>query len=144
MSNDNAAYFMRVNPYQGDSKKVVFVCSGGILRSATAAHWAAEHLRWNTRSAGIYEEAIPHVTRNLLVWAERIYCMERYHADYISTRFNKEFDDKIKILNVKDKYRYMEYDLTNYLREYFDFGEGRYDVYDQGPTTGRVDGNTTG
>ena len=40
------------NPYQGKDKKVLFVCSMGILRSATAARIYAN--RFNTRCAGTY------------------------------------------------------------------------------------------
>ena len=38
------------NPYQGSDTKVLFVCSAGILRSATAARIYAK--KYNTRAAG--------------------------------------------------------------------------------------------
>lgn len=38
------------NPYQGKDKKVLFVCSAGILRSATAARIYGR--KYNTRCAG--------------------------------------------------------------------------------------------
>ena len=37
------------NPYQGNDKKVVFICSMGILRSATAARIYGR--KYNTRTA---------------------------------------------------------------------------------------------
>jgi hypothetical protein len=42
------------NKYQGKYKRVLAVCSGGLLRSPTIAHTlAAEPYNYNTRSVGI-------------------------------------------------------------------------------------------
>ena len=58
------------NPFQGKDKKVVFVCSMGILRSATAARLYGH--KYNTRSAGTHGEALIQLSPNLLGWADEI------------------------------------------------------------------------
>ena len=44
------------NPYQGTDKKLLFVCSAGLLRSATAANLFAKK-GYNTRGCGSAEYA---------------------------------------------------------------------------------------
>ena len=90
---------------QGAFKRALFVCSGGMLRSATSAHWAHRNLNWNTRSCGTMDAALPPVHANLLQWAEEIYCMEQHHADHIKKHWPWA-ESKIKILNVPDIFSY--------------------------------------
>jgi len=58
------------NPYQGQDKRVVFVCSAGILRSATAARMYAN--KYNTRAAGSEEYALIPLTNDLVLWANEL------------------------------------------------------------------------
>jgi predicted protein tyrosine phosphatase len=111
-SLETAAYMMKMNPYQGEARKVLFVCSGGILRSPTCARVTASEYGWNTRSAGMYEEAIPHVSENLLIWADKVYALERVHANWLSARWKKKYDDKIEVLGIPDNYQYMDPELV--------------------------------
>jgi predicted protein tyrosine phosphatase len=99
------------NPYQGAAKRVLFVCAGGILRSATAAHWAAQHKGWNTRSCGIYSDAIPPVHENLLEWAQQIFVMESMHKDVIVGAFGEKHGEKIVVLSIPDVYAYRDAQL---------------------------------
>ena len=39
------------NPYQGDRRRILFVCSAGLLRSPTGAHVGSVR-GYNTRAAG--------------------------------------------------------------------------------------------
>lgn len=90
---------------QGNYKRVLFVCSGGMLRSATAAQWASHAKGWNTRNCGTMDAALPPMHRNLAQWAEKIYCMENHHAE----DFKYEFPwaaDKVEVLNIPDKFHY--------------------------------------
>jgi predicted protein tyrosine phosphatase len=110
-------YMLAKSPSQGPFKRVLFICSGGILRAPTAAHWAAEHKNWNTRSAGTLRDAVPTVCQTLLEWAQRIYCMEPKHAAAISERFDGAFDSKIKILDVPDDFSYRQAALRRLIEE---------------------------
>lgn len=115
------------NPYQGEYKRVLFVCSAGLLRSATAAHtFSAEPYNWNTRTAGIgIEYALNPVTVALLHWADRVYCMEKEHYDDILRIFDdvaedlldRRGDDFIQILNVPDNFPYRDPELVQRLKD---------------------------
>src|SRR5258708_38492383 len=72
---------------QGSHKRALFVCSGGMLRSATSAHFMAALGDWNTRNAGTMHSALPPVHPNLVEWAEVIYCMEDEHAQFVANEF---------------------------------------------------------
>lgn len=109
-------YFLYMNPYQGKAKKALFVCTGGILRSPTAAHTAAAEYGWNTRSAGIYEEAVPHVTQTLCDWADVIYCLEREHALYLSGKWDDLYDNKTIVLGIPDNFPYRDPELIRLIR----------------------------
>ena len=63
------------NPFQGKDKKVVFVCSMGILRSATAARLYAH--KYNTRSTGSWNDALIPLTATLLEWADEVVFVNR-------------------------------------------------------------------
>jgi predicted protein tyrosine phosphatase len=101
---------------QGPYPRVLFVCSGGMLRSATAAHWAAEHKKWNTRSCGTMGQALPPVHQNLVEWAQRIYCMAYEHADVIEGYYPWA-RYKIVVLEIPDWYEYRDPKLIKILEQ---------------------------
>lgn len=103
---------MHVNPYQGSYHKALFVCSAGVLRSPTAAHWAAEHKGWNTRSCGIYQQSVPQISQVLIDWADRIYCMQDRHRDHIERIYGDEPCDKTVVLDIPDNFSYRQPELV--------------------------------
>lgn len=105
------------NLYQGSRKKALFVCTGGILRSPSAAHFASDAKGWNTRSCGIIPEAIPPMHINLLEWADEIYCLEPCHAQFIRQEYGHDYEQKIRVLNIPDVYEYREPRLLAQLAE---------------------------
>lgn len=116
------------NPNQGDRPRALFICSAGILRSPTCAHWTAANLQWNTRSCGLYPDAIPCCTPPLLKWASVIYCMEEKHKDGLIHKFDAMdtwpvIEPKIMILDIPDNYNYMDPDLVAILRQKFIIGK---------------------
>lgn len=99
------------NPYQGDHKRVLFVCSGGILRSATASHITAEKFGWNTRAAGTHPYALIPVTQTLFDWADKVYFMMKENLIYAQQRVDLSGDEvstKVKILDIPDNYAYRD------------------------------------
>jgi predicted protein tyrosine phosphatase len=96
------------NPYQGETKKVLCVCSAGLLRSPTAANVLHKEFRYNTRACGVHEDyALIPYDEVLGSWANEIIVMESWMVDYI----DKEFDNKIIVLNIPDSYGYMDTNL---------------------------------
>ena len=108
-----------MNPYEGDYKKVLFVCSAGLLRSPTAAVVAHHQFGWNTRSCGAYKEyALIPVSSLLCYWADDIYCMEKEHAEIIHKLFKPmHLEYKTFVLNIPDKFPYMDVKLQELIVE---------------------------
>lgn len=99
------------NPYQGEGKKVLCVCSAGLLRSPTAA-WvlAQEPYNYNTRACGITPQfALIPFDRVLATWADEIVCMTEEQADEVETRIKEWVIARdIVVLDIPDNFSYRE------------------------------------
>lgn len=106
------------NPYQGDYRRVVTVCSGGCLRSPTAAVvLAGDPWNYNTRSAGLSDDfAINQFDEVLIKWADEIVVMESHMADDIRNRYPED-DTPIVILDIKDNYSYRDPELMELIAD---------------------------
>ena len=94
------------NPNQGDSKKVLCVCSAGLLRSPTCAIVLHREFGYNTRAVGIdVDHALIPIDRVLCTWADEIVCMTANQKLYIE-KFIKS-DTKIICLEIEDNFEYM-------------------------------------
>lgn len=99
------------NPYQGTDKKVLFVCSMGILRSATAARiYGRKH---NTRCAGTWGDALVPLTPVLLAWAQEIVFVNEANYKQAVGEFGEEIftETPTRVLNIPDKYPHMDPNL---------------------------------
>ncbi len=67
------------NPYQGKSKKVLCLCSAGLLRSPTAANVLHREFGFNTRSAGVMDYALIPLSEALFLWADEVLVMDIQH-----------------------------------------------------------------
>lgn len=107
------------NPYQGADKRLLFVCSAGLLRSATAANLFAKK-GYNTRSCGSAPYALIPFSENLKQWADKIYFVneENYNA-VIRSGFDLE-DKKVQVLYIPDNFEYNNPDLIRILEEEVD------------------------
>jgi len=99
------------NSFQGDYKRVLTVCSAGILRSATAAHLlCGDPWNFNTRNAGTASYALIPVTEDLLQWADEIVCMEDEHREYVEQKLEEWMlpAKPIVTLDIEDIYEYRD------------------------------------
>lgn len=111
------------NPLQGTAPRVLFVCSAGILRSATAAHlFCSPDYGWNTRCAGIWKCALVKVSLDLVEWADVIFCMELEHRAHIeellrdaSGTVREKIVKKVYVLNIPDTFTYRSPSLEKLL-----------------------------
>ncbi len=115
--------FNSQNPYQGVEKKVLCVCSAGLLRSPTAAYVLAKEYGYNTRAAGVdLGHALIPVDAVLLHWADEIVCMDedqKFAIHAIQDEFKAKHahlcinlhDTPIYVLNVPDMYARMDPEL---------------------------------
>lgn len=102
------------NPYQGKDKRVLFVCSAGLLRSATAARIFAD--KFNTRCAGSEEYALIPVSANLIAWADEIVFMAE--SNYYKTCKSFDLDGKkLVVLNIPDRFEHMEPELIDWIKK---------------------------
>lgn len=111
------------NPFQGKDKKVVFVCSMGILRSATAARLYAR--KYNTRSAGSWNDALIPLTATLLEWADEVVFVNRENYESVKQRYAEEgvhIDNRynIKVLNIPDDYEHMHPKLVQAFNDQYE------------------------
>jgi len=106
------------NIYQGFSKRVLCVCSAGVLRSPTAAIVLNREYGYNTRAVGIHPEfALIPVTEALLFWATEIIVMEEEHVPIIAKLLaDASLEREITCLNIPDEYAYMQSELIDLIK----------------------------
>lgn len=112
------------NPYQGPGRRILFVCSAGLLRSPTAAD-VATRMGFNARSCGSSDCALIPLSVNLILWADTIVFVEHsnytkavetftpvdYHEDIISKAVvwglpdDYERNDSWLVARIEDKMR---------------------------------------
>lgn len=110
-------------------KRVLCVCSAGMLRSASMAIVFAQNFGYNTRSAGTEDYALIPVTEALVRWADIIVCAEPLHRQRIlsdisydevlgeAVVFFEETERKIIVLNLPDDFGYMDQTLVRLISE---------------------------
>jgi predicted protein tyrosine phosphatase len=120
--NQNALWNCK-NPHQGMFKKVLTVCSAGLLRSPTIA-WvlSQEPYNFNTRAAGTGDYALIQVDDVLLTWADEIVTVDEGKAKFLKTRLNllEMFDKPVINLNIPDNYRYRDGELIELIKHAYD------------------------
>lgn len=108
------------NMYQGNFKRVLCLCSAGMLRSPTTAVVLASEFGCNTRAAGLSEEyALVRVDDVLLVWAQEIVVMDKFqNLEVIDLCVEYEIAvPPIHVFNIPDNFAYMDPTLQNVIRE---------------------------
>lgn len=109
------------NPFQGKDKRVLFVCSMGILRSATGARLYAG--KYNTRSAGTWDDALIPLTMKLISWAHEIVFVNKQNYDGACAKFgdlSKTFEGALKVLDIPDKFPHMHPELQSAFAEQYE------------------------
>lgn len=108
------------NHYQGFAKRVLCVCSAGLLRSPTTANILHREFGYNTRAAGASTEfALIPVDEVLIEWAEEVVFMERSHYTAIAAAFPQVEEKETTILNVPDRFGFMDVDLQKIILEQY-------------------------
>jgi predicted protein tyrosine phosphatase len=88
---------------------ILFICGKNKWRSPTAEQIFSDYSGIDCLSAGLSPESDTPVSPELLLWAERIFVMEKAHKTKLSEQFSKHLDKKrIICLNIPDRYRFMD------------------------------------
>ena len=96
------------NRFQGTAKRVLCVCSAGLLRSPTAANVLHKEHGYNTRAAGVAEEyALIPLDPVLISWANEVVWVEQRVYD----EGWRKFSDLLKsrrnvVLSIPDMYEW--------------------------------------
>lgn len=108
------------NKYQGKFKRVLCICSAGLLRSPTAAVvLASEPYNFNTRAAGLDSDfALITVDEVLLNWADEIVCMNPKQESELVKIAPKGIP--VISLEIPDNYEYRNPKLMTMIRERYD------------------------
>ena len=117
MNDMNRKYNAR-NPYQGKYKRVLCVCSAGLLRSPTLA-WllSNEPYNYNTRAAGLdIGHALIYADDVLLEWADEIICMDGTQQKSLEARTKK------RVINLKigDNFEYRDKGLIKIMKMHYE------------------------
>ncbi len=97
-------------------KKVLFVCSGNIDRSPTAEALLKGREGFDVKSAGTWPSAPTFISKELIDWADVIFVMENHHREAL-LRIDPTSDQKIKVLDIGDRYLRDDPELVRLLRE---------------------------
>lgn len=116
------------NPYQGDRRKVLFVCSAGLLRSPTGA--SVGSIRgYNTRAAGSNQDyALIPLSVNLIMWADTIvFVNKENYREAMKTFEDMGYADdiipKTVILDIPDRYEAFDPKLLKIFHHFFDLAQ---------------------
>lgn len=106
------------NPNQGDYKKVLCVCSAGLLRSPTAAIVIQAAYGHNTRAVGSDEgHALIPIETVHIVWADEVVVMDQWQQDALESRFPAMKLVRVINLEIEDNYVYMDPELQDLIIE---------------------------
>ena len=106
-------------------EQLLFICSRNQWRSPTAAALFKNSDLYVAKSAGTSDKARVKITAGVINWADRIFVMEKRHAEIIQQNYpNLIADRSIVTLHISDDYQYMDPELIEILEsrlaEYLD------------------------
>lgn len=111
------------NHYQGAAKKVLCVCSAGLLRSPTTASVLHQEFGFNTRACGHSQEyALIPISEALIEWADQVVFVSQENFDELSDEAKELLTSKtVVILDVPDQFCYNDSKLRAIIKgQYLD------------------------
>ena len=110
------------NQFQGKTKKVLTVCSAGLLRSATLQNFLIKEYGFNVRNCGTEESyALIPISEALLLWADEIVFVNE--ENYLNVHhYLEEYNliDKSYFLNIPDMYSFNDPELVEICKEQYE------------------------
>lgn len=109
------------NRYQTSAKKVLCLCSAGLLRSPTAANVLHQEYGYNTRAAGVAREyALIPVDEVLLSWADEIVCVSAEVLGELMLRHNLDkYSATVIALDIPDRFEWNDPELKRIIKEQY-------------------------
>lgn len=108
------------NRFQTDAKRVLCLCSAGLLRSPTTANVLHQEYGYNTRAAGVTEEfALIPVDDVLVQWADEIVCVEHSVMRALAHKFDVS-GKRVVVLDVPDKFGWNDPSLREIIKAQYE------------------------
>lgn len=110
------------NYSQGPTKRVLTVCSAGLLRSATLAHFLTKEYGYNTRNCGTVESyALIPISDVLCHWADEIVFVNKENYNMVEDDIKAiNMTDKCIVLDIPDIYNFNSPELIEICREQYE------------------------
>lgn len=111
------------NTAQGETKKILTVCSAGLLRSATLQNFLIKEYGYNVRNCGTNEEyALIPISEALLKWADEVIFVNKDNYNQVYQHL-KDFDvlDKCHTLDIPDRFMFNDPELLKICKEQYEF-----------------------
>ncbi|QDP50217.1 MAG: hypothetical protein Tp178MES00d2C33159851_7 [Prokaryotic dsDNA virus sp.] len=112
------------NRFQGKAKKVLAVCSAGLLRSPTLANVLHRQYGFNTRAVGSCDEyALIPISQALIWWADEIVFVNQENFDELSDEEKAEIQEvavPVTILSITDDFDWDDPELQALLIQEYD------------------------
>ena len=107
------------NPYQTDAKKVLCLCSAGLLRSPTLANVLHQEWGYNTRAAGVSQEyALIPIDATLNHWADEIVLANGDVFEEYIQKYNNG-SKRMVVLDLPDKYEWNDPELVALIKKQY-------------------------
>lgn len=109
------------NEWQGNTKKVLTVCSAGLLRSATLQNLLIREYGYNVRNCGTVESyALIPISEALVLWADEVVFVNKENYDMVKADIELlGMLDKCKILDIPDVYPFNHPELIEICRKQY-------------------------
>ena len=110
------------NEFQGDTKRVLTVCSAGLLRSATLQNFLIREYGYNVRNCGTDASyALIPISQALVLWADEIVFVNKENFNMVKGEL-EEFGvlDRCIVLDIPDMYGFNDPTLVKICKEQYD------------------------
>ena len=109
------------NHWQGKTKKVLTVCSAGLLRSATLQNFLIKEYGYNVRNCGTEDYALIPISEALVSWADEIVFVNKENFKRVELDL-KELNsvEKCFILDISDMYGFNDPNLIKICKEEYE------------------------
>ncbi len=110
------------NIAQGNTKKVLTVCSAGLLRSATLQNMLIKEYGYNVRNCGTVESyALIPISEALVTWADEIVFVNMENFRDVKKNIEElGLLNKTYVLDIPDMYNFNDPELLKICKEQYD------------------------
>lgn len=109
------------NASQGETKKVLTVCSAGLLRSATLQNMLIREYGYNVRNCGTVESyALIPISEALVKWADEIVFVNDENYQHVKKELEQlNLLKKCYVLDIPDMYEFNNPELLKICKEQY-------------------------